>query len=65
MIQKPPKSPSIEELYPDLSPEARQAAADNLHRYVDLVWRIYNRLKREGKLNEVMEELPKLGDKEK
>lgn len=63
MDRKPPKL-IIQDLYPDLSPEEQQEAAENLHRYMDLVWHMYNRLKREGKLNEVIEELRKLRDKE-
>jgi hypothetical protein len=58
------KTPSIEDLYPDLSPEEEQEAKENLDQYINLVWRIYNRLKMEGKMGEVMEELRKLRDKE-
>jgi hypothetical protein len=42
------KQITIEEMYPDLSPGERDKAADTLRRYLNLVWRIYARIKREN-----------------
>jgi hypothetical protein len=44
-------------LYPDLSPEEQAEAEKNLKAYVGVVWKIYNRLKDEGKLGEVKNSL--------
>jgi hypothetical protein len=46
--QDQPKSPTIEELYPDFTAEEQAEAADTLKRYLNLVWRIYQRLRRES-----------------
>jgi hypothetical protein len=54
MIHKPEKPITIEDLYPDLSPEDRAEAQENLQEYVRIVWKIFNRLKAEGKLEEVL-----------
>ncbi len=53
MPKKPHKPPTIQDLYPDLSPEEQIEAEYNLKRYVNLCWRIYNRLKDGGKLDEI------------
>lgn len=39
---------AIEKLYPDFTPEEREEAEYTLKRYLNLVWRIYSRLKREN-----------------
>ena len=36
--------PTVDDLYPDLTPEEREEAAENLHRYVGLMVRVYERL---------------------
>ncbi len=64
MNQKSQKPPTIEDLYPDLSPEEREEAKENLRRYLDLVRRIYERLKREGKLDEALTEIRKHRDEQ-
>jgi hypothetical protein len=46
--QHQPKPPTIEELYPDFTAEEQAEAADTLKRYLNLVWRIYQRLRREN-----------------
>ena len=48
---------TIQDLYPDLSPEEQEKAEYDLKRYVGLVRRIYNRLEAEGRLDELKEEL--------
>lgn len=45
------KIPTIEELYPDFTPEQRAELRETLRRYVSLVWRIYCRLRRENPRN--------------
>jgi hypothetical protein len=40
--------PTLESMYPDYTPEERAEASDTLNRYLNLVWRIYNRVKREN-----------------
>ena len=42
------KSFSIEELYPDFTPEEQAEAEYTLKRYVNLVWRIYRQVRREN-----------------
>lgn len=54
MAKKPSKSLSIADLYPDFSSEEHAEAEANLKAYVALVWRIYTRLKAEGKLEEAL-----------
>ena len=46
--QNQKKPPTIDELYPDFTAEEQAAATDTLKRYVNLVWRIYQRLRRES-----------------
>lgn len=43
------KPPTIQELYPDLSPEEQEQAMRSLRDYVLLIKRIYERIEREGK----------------
>ncbi len=43
-----PAPKTIENLYPQLSPDEQAEAADTLKRYVDLVWRIYQRIRRQS-----------------
>jgi DNA-directed RNA polymerase specialized sigma subunit len=38
---------TIKDLYPDYTPEEQREAAETWNRYLTLVWRIYNRVKRE------------------
>ena len=40
---------TISDLYPDMSAEKLQEAEVNLRRYVQILWRIHQRLKAEGK----------------
>ena len=40
------KFPQIKELYPDFTLEGRTEAEDALRRYVALIWRIYQRIRR-------------------
>jgi hypothetical protein len=39
---------TIADLYPDLTPEEQAEAEYNLKQYLSLVWRIYQRVKREN-----------------
>ena len=39
----------LRKLYPDLSDEELRIVQDNLDRYIRVMWRIYKRLKAEGK----------------
>lgn len=48
------QAPTIDELYPGLSPEEQEKAKYFLHRYLDLVVRIYERLEREKKLPKIL-----------
>lgn len=41
------KSPSISDLYPDLTAEQQEEAEYFLHRYLDLIRRIYRRVEAE------------------
>ncbi len=45
--------PKIEDLFPDLTPEQMEEAESNLKRYVGVVTGIYDRLDREGRLDEL------------
>lgn len=47
-LQNQPKPSTIQELYPDFTPDEQAEAEDTLHRYLDLVWRIYGRICREN-----------------
>jgi hypothetical protein len=42
--------PTLEDLYPDLTPEEQDKVERNLSQYVDLIKRIYKRFESEGKL---------------
>ena len=42
------KRMTIQDVYPDLSPEEQAEAEYNLREYALLVWRIYERVKREN-----------------
>lgn len=49
MFERPAKKQiTIADLYPNLSPEEQAEAEYNLKRYLSLVWRIYQRVKREN-----------------
>jgi hypothetical protein len=39
--------PNVDKLYPDFTLEERAEAKETLHRYIELVWRIYQRISRE------------------
>jgi hypothetical protein len=43
-----PKPRTIQELYPDFTREEQAEAEDTLRRYLDLVWRIYRRIRGEN-----------------
>jgi hypothetical protein len=43
---------TIQDLYPDLTPEEQAEAERNLLAYLDVVRRIFERLKEEGRLDE-------------
>jgi hypothetical protein len=43
----PPKRPTIGDLYPELSPEEQEEAERNLRAYLELVVRIFERIRRE------------------
>jgi hypothetical protein len=45
--KKPPKRPTIEDLYPELSPEEQEEAERNLRAYLELVVRIFERIRRQ------------------
>jgi hypothetical protein len=45
--QNQPKPPTFEQLYPDFTAEEQDEAGETVRRYVQLVWRIYQRLKSE------------------
>ncbi len=40
---------TIRDLYPHLSEDELAKAEENFDRYLELVWRIYERIEREGK----------------
>ncbi len=46
---------TIQDLYPELTPEQQAEAEHNLLGYLDVVRRIYERLEREGKLDDLAE----------
>jgi hypothetical protein len=46
-----PAPKTIANLYPHLKPEEQAEAADTLKRYVALVWRIYQRVRRKSSEN--------------
>ena len=43
-----PAPKTIADLYPQLSPDEQAEAAYTLNRYLDLVWRIYQRVRRQS-----------------
>ena len=45
------ESPTIEKLYPDFTPEEQAEAEYTFKRYLNLVWRIYQRVRRENPQN--------------
>lgn len=45
--QNQSKPPTIEQLYPDFTSEEQIEAEETVRRYVQLVWRIYQRLRSE------------------
>lgn len=51
------KEITIQDLYPDLTPEQQEEAEFNLLGYLDVVKRIYERLEAEGKLEDLAEAL--------
>jgi hypothetical protein len=53
------KSITIQDLYPDLSPEEQEEAEHNLKEYVRIIWGIYNRHKQEGTLDDFIKEARK------
>ncbi len=44
----------MEKLYPELDPEQRAEAADNLSRYFKVIGKIYDHLEDEGKLKDTL-----------
>jgi len=46
-FQNKSKSQTIQNLYPELTPEEQSEVEHALRRYLALVWRIYQRLRRE------------------
>ena len=59
---KPP-SKTLADLYPQLSPEEQSEAAYNLQRYVNLVWRIYQRIRRQSSEESGTTEQPENAEK--
>jgi len=57
MVENSKKRITIQDLYPDFSPEEQAEAEANLKAYMNLVWRIYTRLKREGIYESEIEKL--------
>lgn len=47
--QRRSKTPTIEELYSELTTEEQAEAETTLRRYIELVWRIYQRRRSEEK----------------
>ena len=49
MISKTPaqEHPSLRDLFPDLSDEQLKEVGETLHGYLEVAWRIYERLERE------------------
>ena len=45
------ESSTIKKLHPDLSPEEQSEAEYTIKRYVNLVWRIYQKMRRENPKN--------------
>jgi len=57
MVDKNKKRITIQKLYPNLSSKEQEEAEYNLRRYVRVVYRIYQRLLREGKLEEELKRM--------
>ncbi len=51
---------TIQDLYPELSPEEQEQAAENWRQYLRIVRRIFDGLEREGKLYKVLAEARRL-----
>jgi hypothetical protein len=49
MVQEEDNLDEISKLYPHMSDDELRIAKVNLRRYVEIIWRIYSRLKAEGK----------------
>lgn len=45
--KRPPERPTIGDLYPELSPEEQEEAERNLRAYLELVVRIFERIRRQ------------------
>lgn len=54
------KEITIQDLYPELSPEEQEEAAERLREYIRIVWRIFEHLDQEGRLKKVLAEARKL-----
>ena len=55
--KRPPKRPTIEDLYPELSPEEQEEAERNLRAYLELVVRIFERIRRQPGGEEILRQL--------
>jgi len=45
--------PTVRDLYPNLNEDQLKEAEETLDAYLELVWRIFCRLKEEGRLDEI------------
>jgi len=50
-----PSAKELEELYPELSPEEREVAIANLHRYFEVIYDIFLELESKDVLDETLE----------
>ena len=57
MVDKEAKPNTINDLYPDLSPEKQAGAEENLRQYFELVLSDFEELEREGRLDEALEQI--------
>ena len=57
MPKKRPQRVTIEDLYPELSPEERKEAEYNLRAYLELVVRIFERVRRQPEGKELLRSL--------
>jgi hypothetical protein len=55
--KRPPERPTIEDLYPELSPEEQEEAERNLRAYLELVVRIFERIRRQPGGEEILRQL--------
>ena len=55
--KKPANVPTIEDLYPELSPEQLEEAEQNLRAYLELVVRIFERVRKEPGGEELIQAL--------